>query len=212
MKNEYKRLILIFLVALCLRLILFLAVNLWSDKVLEERFFVPDSNSFHRIAVNLLENNVYSKSENSPYEPHVERPPIYPFFLASVYAISGYKPHIAIIFQLIFGSLNCILIYKIGRVFFNEKVALFAGLIAAFDYASILYTNHLLSDTLFTLLFIVHIYFLAKFIMINNYRWLVSSSAFLGLSALCRPASIYFLYFLQGFSSYVSGEICEKEF
>ncbi|MCP5005962.1 MAG: hypothetical protein GY941_18795, partial [Planctomycetes bacterium] len=96
MKSEYKRLILIFLVALCLILILFLAVNLWSDKVSEERFFVPDSNSFHKIAVNLLENNGYSKPENPQFGPHVERPPVYPFFLASVYAISGYKPHIAI--------------------------------------------------------------------------------------------------------------------
>lgn len=198
MNLECKRLTTIFLIALSLRLILFLAVGSWQHKVLRERILVSDAHGYHKIAVNLLENNAFSGSESSPYVPDVFRTPIYPFFLASLYAIFGYKPYIAILFQLIIGSIICLLIYKIGRTLFNKKIALLAGLFVAFEYSSILYSNMLWTETLFTFLFTIHIYFLVKFLMANSNRGLIYSAIFLGLSTLCRPVSIYFFIFLIG--------------
>lgn len=198
MNNEHKRLIIIFLIAVSLRLLVFIAVGSWQDEVLKERILVGDAYGYHKIAVNLLENNVFSTSESSPYDPNVFRTPIYPFFLVSLYAIFGYKPYIAILFHLIIGSVTCVLTYKIGRTFFNEKIALLAGLFVAFEYSNILYSNMLFTETLFTFLFIVHIYFLVKFLLTNKNGELVYSAIFLGLSTLCRPVSIYFFIFLIG--------------
>jgi len=198
MNLERKRLIIIFLIALSLRLTLFLAVGPWQHKVLKERIIISDSYRYNKTAVNLLENNAFSISKSSPYVPDIEITPIYPFFLASLYAIFGYKTYIVILSQLIIGSITCLLIYKIGRTLFNEKIALLASLFLAFEYSSIFFSNMLMTETLFTFLFIVHIYFLVKFLMVDNNRGLIYSAIFLGLSTLCRPVSIYFFLFLLG--------------
>lgn len=118
LNNESRKLIIIFSIALSLGLILFFAVGSWNDEVLKERLLNHDSKEYHNIAVNLIENKVFSNTESSPHSPNIFRTPIYPFFLASVYAIFGYKPYIAIFFQLIIGAITCILTYKIGRSFF----------------------------------------------------------------------------------------------
>lgn len=196
LNTESKRLIIIFFIALSLRLVLFLAVGSWNDEVLKERIFNPDAKGYHNIAINLLENNAFSSKESPPYIPNIFRTPIHPFFIASVYTLFGYKPYIAIFFQLIIGSITCILTYKIGKTAFNEKIAFLASLLMALEYSSILYSNMLLTETLFTFLFITHIYFLIKFIKENNNKMLVYSSVLLGISTLCRPISIYFFIFL----------------
>ncbi len=196
MNNQYKRLIIIFLIAVSLRVMLFIAVGSWQDEVLKERIVVGDASGYDKIAVNLLENNGFSTSESFPYAPDIFRTPMYPFFLAAFYTIFGYKPYMAILFQLIIGSMTCILTYKIAGIFFNEKIAFLAGLLTAFEYSSILYSNKLLTDTLFTFLLIVHIYFLVKFLTTNKNKWLVYSGVFLGVSTLCRLVSVYFFIFL----------------
>lgn len=175
---------------------LFIAVGSWQPEVSKERIIAGDATGYHKIAVNLLENNGFSTSESFPYAPDISRTPVYPFFLAALYAIFGYKPYMAILFQLIIASMTCILIYKIAKIFFNEKIAFLAGLLTAFEYSGILYSNQLLTDTLFTFLFIVHIYFLVKFLTTNNNKGLVYSGVFLGVSTLCRVVSVYFLIFL----------------
>lgn len=197
MTNEHKRWVIVFLVALGLRLILFIAIGPWKDEVFESRVLSEDK-VYHHIAINIIENHIFSSSESSPYDPNTLRTPLYPSFLALTYVIFGYRPYIAILFQLIMGAITSVLTYKIGRIFFHEKIAFIAGLFLAFDYSSIFYNNLLLTETLFTLLFAVHIYLLAKFLTADNKKALIYSSIFLGLATLCRPVSIYFFIFLIG--------------
>lgn len=184
MNNEYKKLILIFLIALSLRMLFFIVVGSWHDNVMEERILpFGDARGYHSIAVSIVQNKPL---------PGVMDAPIYLSFIASLYAIFGYKPYIPIIFQIIMSALTCIFLYKIGRKIFHEKTALFAGLFLAFDSLSIFYSNHLFVGTMFTFIFIFHIYFLMKFLMEKNIRALVYSAIFLGLSTLCKTVSIYF--------------------
>ena len=198
MNDEHIRLILIFSIALSLRLFLFFNVGSWNDEIVEKRIVVDDAPGYHNIAVNLLGNNVFSRSKNPPYVPDIFRTPVYPFFLALIYFIFGIKPYAAIFFQLIIGSLNCVLAYKIGEIIFDKKTALLTGLIMAFEYSSILLCNQLLTGTLFIFLFIVHVYFLVRFLKQDNNWDLIYSGIFLGLSTLCRPVSVYFFLFIVG--------------
>jgi 4-amino-4-deoxy-L-arabinose transferase-like glycosyltransferase len=196
MSKEHKELITIFLLALGVRLTLFIIVSPWSDEFAKERILTPDSYWYQNIAVNLLEHNVFSKSISSPYVPDIHRTPIYPFFLAFLYALFGYKLYIPILCQLLIGSLTCIVTYKVGKILFIEKSALCAGLLAAFEYSSVLLANILLTDTLFSFLFIMHIYFLIKSFKTNSKKIFVYSAILLGCAALCRPVSVYFFLFL----------------
>lgn len=198
MNNKYRMIIALFLIASILRLLLFIVVGPWQDEVWTRISVLFDAPRYHRIAINLVENNVFSISELPPYAPDMFITPIYPFFLASFYYIFGYKPYIAILLQCVIGSMTCILAYKIGRMCFGEKIAFGAGLLVAFEYSSILFANLLTTETLFTFIFIMHIYFLCRFIYSNDNKMLVISSLFLGISTLCRPVSVYFFLFVIG--------------
>jgi 4-amino-4-deoxy-L-arabinose transferase-like glycosyltransferase len=57
--------------------------------------------------------------------------PLYAYFLAVLYMITDYEIFWVIFFQFLLGSLNCVLIYLIGRKFFGEIVGLTAALIAS---------------------------------------------------------------------------------
>ncbi|HDH13032.1 MAG TPA: hypothetical protein ENG83_12685 [Nitrospirae bacterium] len=186
--NENKNLILIFIVALSLRLLLFVAVTPWNDHVAKEIILTKeDAPYFHNTAI------LYT--ENMP-PIAVATKPLYTYFIALLYYLFGYKPYVIIIPQLIMGSITCVFLYKIARHIVDEKIALFAGLFLAFEYSSILYANHLLGETMYIFLFIIHIYFLQKFLMGKNIRVLIYSAIFLGLSANVKPLSLYFPIFL----------------
>ncbi len=187
-----------FCIALSLRLVLFFIVGPWKVEVLNERIFMTDAHGYNRIALNLLEHHIFSSKNSPPYVPNTVRTPAYPYLLAAMYAIFGYKPYIVILFQLVISSIICILIYQLGKILFNETTAQVAGLLAAFEYSSILYCNHLLTDTIFTFIFILHSYFLVKFLMTNHQVSLVYSAIFLGLATLCRPITVYFFIILMG--------------
>lgn len=196
MIKENKRLILIFLIALVLRLILFLAAGSWQNRDTETRIALSDTKSYTKIALNLVKNKIFSRSESPPYHPEMFYTPIYPLFLASIYSILGYKPYIPILLQLLIGSATCLFVYKVGKILFNERTALLAGLFLAFEYSNILYSNVLLTENLFIFLFVVHVFFLVKYLTTDIKKWLVYSALFLGLSTLTRPISVYFFLFL----------------
>jgi 4-amino-4-deoxy-L-arabinose transferase-like glycosyltransferase len=192
-----KNAILIFSVALSVRLILFFAVGSWNNENLNNKILVGDAPGYHTLASNLLEKNKFSKSDQWPYEPELIRPPLYPLFLSSVYFIFGYKPYIAILIQIIAGSIYCVVLYKIGKLFLKEKFALLAGLLISFEYSNIVLCNMLLADTLFSFIFIFHIYFLLIFFQKDNHKAFFGSGLYLGLSTLCKPVSVYFIVFLS---------------
>ncbi len=186
--NEYKNILLIFLIALGLRMILFVAVGPWHDNVANERIIpYDDAPGYHRAAILIAENKpiiaVTSKQ-------------LYMYFAGLLYSMFGYNPYVVIIFQIIMGSLTCVFLYKIGRMIFNEKNALFAGLLLAFEYSSILYSNHLLSETMFVFFLTIHIYFFMKFLTEKNMSVLVYSAVFLGITANVKPIGLYFPLFL----------------
>jgi 4-amino-4-deoxy-L-arabinose transferase-like glycosyltransferase len=196
MNKKNSRPILVLLVALGLRLMLFLAIGPWRQEVVETRILAGDPVWYNEIALNLANHGVFSRSALPPYRPDIFITPAYPLFLASVYKTSGYQPFLAILVQLVMSSAVCLLIYKIGRTVFNEKTAFLAGLFGAFEYSSIAYSNILFTETLFTLFFIIEIYFLLKFLQVGDLRHLAFAAIFLGLSTLTRPVSAYFFVFL----------------
>lgn len=184
----HKKVIVIFLAALCMRLVLFAAVGSWDIDVVKANMFRWDDDvRYHHMAINIVENN--------PLTVVLERP-AFNYFVAAVYYLFGSEPYIVIIFNILMGSLTCVFVYVIGRRIYSEKIALFAGLFLAFEYAHILYNNRLLSEAMFELLFIIHMYFLMSFLEKKNLQNLISAGLMLGIASLCRPVGLYFIIFL----------------
>jgi 4-amino-4-deoxy-L-arabinose transferase-like glycosyltransferase len=198
-----KRLLLIVILALAVRFAIFPFVV--KDE--QRMFTIGDAYEYDAIARNITENHSFYRSEWVSYgfplsmrsdiffkEPFdAFRPPVYPLFLAGVYSIFGHKPYAAIIIQILLGCLACVFVYKIGEVFIQKGVGFIAGLLMALDFPTAIYTNLLITETLFVLLCLLSVYFILKFFKEGKRAYLIYSGIFLGLSTLCRPIIQYFI-------------------
>lgn len=123
--------------------------------------------------------------------------PGYPLFLAGIYSLFGHSYLIVKIFQALLWSLTCLIIYFLGKEFFNQKVGFIAGIISAVYPPFILETNILYTETLFTFLLLVAILFLVKGISkINVIGCMFLSGLFFGLANLTRSVIFYFPIFV----------------
>src|SRR5689334_19523068 len=93
---------LLLLVALGFRL--FIALRLPNDEP-------DDGRVYAQIAVNMLEQHVFSHESQPPYVPSIIRLPGYPLFLAGVYKIFGHGNNTAVrVVQALIDTLTCVLI------------------------------------------------------------------------------------------------------
>ncbi|HTL70481.1 MAG TPA: glycosyltransferase family 39 protein [Candidatus Eisenbacteria bacterium] len=60
------------------------------------------------------------------------RAPLYSYFLALLYSIFGHNLFAAMFVQILIGSGSCVLIYRLGRRLFDERIGKIAGFLAAF--------------------------------------------------------------------------------
>jgi len=200
-----KKMVAVFFLALIVRLALFVAIAPWEDRIWQERIVFSDAGGYHQIAINLLEHRVYSvyplSSSGTPigHRDPILRTPVYPFFVAGIYAVSGYRVYMVLLLQIVMGAVSCLIIYKIGTLLFNNKVGFLAGCLLAVDFASLLYTNTLMTETVFAFLFLISIYFVVRFLKRSSIKYLVWAGFFMGLATLCRPVSLYFPIFLVPF-------------
>jgi 4-amino-4-deoxy-L-arabinose transferase-like glycosyltransferase len=121
------------------------------------------------------------------------RGPLYPYFLALLFKISGSSISFALICQHIIGSFTCVLVYMLASEHYSRRVALSAGLLTAlywpiifFEGELLIVTTLLFFNTLFILLFI-------KSIKRDDSRLLLAAGVVLGLAALTRPSVLVFI-------------------
>ncbi len=74
--------------------------------------------------------------------------PLYPYFAAMVFKLSGINIYVVSLVQVFLSSLTCVLIYFISRAAFNKKTAAAAGFISCFYAPFIFYSPVMLSETL----------------------------------------------------------------
>lgn len=148
----------------------------------------PDCGAYNDAAVQIL-NFTYPKTG-------FFRPPGYPLFLAALYKISAQNYLLVKIIQALMGALTCYFIMKICQKIFDRKTGYIAFILAIINPFLISFTGLLLSETLFTFLFIASMLTLVLFDRTNLKRYLVSSALLLALSALTRPIAVLFVPFL----------------
>ena len=89
--------------------------------------------------------------------PTAYRPPGYPVLLAASFRIFGdslFPPRAA---QVLADLLSCYLVYALGKRLLNERVGLAAAAVFALFPAQILYVPHLMTETVFTTLFLLYL-------------------------------------------------------
>jgi len=176
----------IFAVSLSIRLALVCVVSPHP-----QRIFTPDSGGYERLAVNLLAGHGFSTSTEAPFLPNSARTPIYPTFLALIYAVAGPCPLAAIAVQVVLSALTCVLTYRLGEQLWGDRGGRIAGLLSAVSLGSIVYANYLLTETLFTFALIAACERLVAYWHHRSKRDLALVGLALGLAILCRPIAAY---------------------
>ena len=137
------------------------------------------------------QNIVVEDDQSYPGEPELFRTPGYPFFVA-VGVLAGFPVAVTIVLQIVLGALSAGLVYRIAqRVVPSETVAVVAGLLYAIDPVSVLHTTYVLSETLFTFVFLLHLMVVIRHFDAGDTRSAVLAGLLAALAALIRPVAFY---------------------
>ncbi len=122
--------------------------------------------------------------------------PLYPYFLAIIYTITGPGFLVGKLVQMLLGTMSCVLIYFIGKRVFDNRVGFLAALIFATYLPSIFYEGVLLVSGLQTPINLLCVLVLLYFAKSPGYRGWIVCGICLGLSALARPNVLLFGVFV----------------
>ncbi|HNT67032.1 MAG TPA: glycosyltransferase family 39 protein [bacterium] len=202
MHNSFWRQFLVILVLAALLRLIFLAVIIPHP----ERTVRRDTPTYVRPAENILNGLPFS-------EPGIEcarRTPVYPLFLAAVFKVLGHSLLAVAAVQIMLSVLSVALLFFLARLFAPERAALFAALLFALSLNSIVYSIYILSETLFTLLFLSMVFVLVVFAHRQNLQWIFIAGIFTGLAILCRPLGQFLPVVITGWILLIGGNFRNK--
>ena len=164
--------------------------------------FEADPLTYDQLARNLLAGRPYVGA--SFYFPAgTENPtalwdPLYPLFLAGIYALVGHDLLAVRLIQVMLGVVSCGLLYVLGRSIFGPRIGLLGAGLAAIYPFFIYYTGQLLTETLFiflmlTLLTLAHATAKRR---IRDVLAVLTLGITAGLTVLTRAEALYFAVIL----------------
>ena len=177
----YKKIIIIFILALLLRLLYIFAFP--------QAQVTPalDSYEYDRLGWNLASGKGFSFDGINPY---LRRGPIYPIVLAAIFKLFGHSYLAVRIIQVFLAAFIVMLSYIIGKRCFGQKIGMLASIITALYPALIFYTGLIMSEIVFTFLLCFSFFAILKGYQDKLRYWYIISGVCLGLTALCRSEAI----------------------
>lgn len=188
--KKYRPEILVFFAVFGVRLLYASVALFWfgSDSFVS----FSDADTFVREAYNIIHHGVMSQASAPPYLPDPLRTPLYLWFLALLLT-SGFSLFGIVVVQNLLAGIIGVTVYRLGLILFADaRVGVVAGLLFALEPSSVYWSNLLMSDNLFAVLFILSVYcFFTR-------RWYWFSTLF-AFATLTRPIGLYlFPLFLLG--------------
>ncbi len=152
-----------------------------------QRPLISDERDYDKLAVNLLTSGTYGYD----HQPTAYRPIGYPLFLSLGYSVAGHRPILIKIIQAIFDILTAFMLYHL-LVVYGERTQLWGAGLWAFFIPAILYTNFLLSETIFTCLLTGSVILIQRVSFEKNWPAVLLGIVF-GFLILLKPAMMLFL-------------------
>lgn len=135
--------------------------------------------------------------------------PVYPFFIAAVYAVFGRSYLYVYIAQSVLGTLTTFLIYLIaGRLGAGKRISLLSAGASLLYWPLQMYSGILLSETVFLFLLSLGVYIFLKALDMQKLLLFAAAGVVFGLSTLTRSINmlllfvlpvVYFLYYRKNF-------------
>jgi 4-amino-4-deoxy-L-arabinose transferase-like glycosyltransferase len=142
-----------------------------------------DEVEYHEIATNVVEGRGFAMEGRLTSW----RPPLYPFFLAALYFLTGTTdPVVPRIAQGLLSLALVIVVYGLGRKLFGASVGVGAAAITALYPSFLFVNNHLLTEVLFTFLLTLTGYCFATYLETRRLGAVLAAGICLALAALTR--------------------------
>lgn len=169
-------------VALTLRLAFY-----FLNKTFNPTFYFPvmDSLYHHEWALDLV-------AGGTPGTDVFFRGPLYPYFLAALYKVSGSSIAFAVFVHHLLGALTAGLVYLTARELFSRTVSLVAGLTVALYWVLVYMEGDLLVETLFIFFNALSLLLLTMGIRRRHLVMLAAGGLALGLATITRPSVMVF--------------------
>lgn len=148
---------------------MYFAFNIHYTNLHNGSEFGHDEYNYNRMAINLVEKGVYGYMTEGR-EPNAYVTPGYPLFLAGIYLICG-KPSVlgVKIVQAVLSAISILLVFLIGKKLANRWVGIISAFFVALYPPLILYSRHLLTETLYIFFFLL--YFLVALYAMQKEKW-----------------------------------------
>jgi len=150
-------------------------------------YYFSDTRHYDTAAQSILAGEGFGEKYN--------RSPLYPVFMAGVYALFGHSFTAMRTVEALLSVLLILLVFQIAKRVFGDTAAWLSAILAAAFPHFILLTGILYSTNLFTVLLALSIYSLILADEKTSYLLLAGSSAFAALAALTFPAFFFILPF-----------------
>ncbi|AEV66817.1 glycosyltransferase family 39 protein [Acetivibrio clariflavus] len=148
---------------------------------------LSDFNTYHIIATAFAKGNVIGGSYISLFPHYIG----YPAFLAPFYRIFGASATVATVLNVVLSCIISLLTYSIGSSLFDKKCGFIGALIWAFWPSQIFYTALVSTETTFTFLMLLCIYFFISILKNKDKKGFFSTSLkFFLLGVLCSVSNI----------------------
>ncbi len=206
--RKYKVEIVIFILALFARSIL-VSINLYANDYNIVNTIHGDD-GYYEISQGILSGNGFTGFPNYPFSPNPLRPPLWPYMIAFIVWIFGSYWAVAIV-EILIGSLIPVLGFIITKkIFKNSKIALGTGILMALEPYSVLLSSLLYSETIFTFLFLIFVYFLIRYFENQTDRNLIWMVVFMSLATLAKVTIQYIPIVLASVIAFVSYKESKK--
>jgi hypothetical protein len=170
------------LACLVVALVLRLAWVLWVDR---QGFVLNDAMLYNANAVAINQGLGFRPPQGGP---SAQWPPAYSTVLAGIYWLFGIRPLYGEIFNAVVGALTVPLLMLLIERVVDRRAAIVGGVMLAVLPGPILWTDVLVTETLYTAMFVLLLFVLAY--ATPTWRWVVVIGAVIGLGGLVRGEAL----------------------
>ncbi|MEE9339870.1 MAG: glycosyltransferase family 39 protein [Methylococcaceae bacterium] len=155
-----------------------------------------DTARYETPALQLLAQGTLAVVPMAPQTTTLSTTPVYSLFIAGVYKVFGVQNHYALmVIQILLSTLSVFILFLIAYRLWGTRVALIAASFMAIAPLQILYSQLILSETLFTLLFITSLLAFTYLITSpHKFTWAFILGIFITLATMTRPISYYLVF------------------
>jgi len=171
-------------------LIAALAIRLYFSFITKKEV-AGDQHTYDAIAMFLLKYRSFMIAEGTP-TAYIT--PLYPLFMAGVYACFGHSYLWMRIIQAVIGTFSCLVVYLIAKEAFDKRVALLSLLLASLHYFFISYGTLLNSESLFMFFLALSVLFLLKLCKSGSFVDAALFGLFSSFTVLTRSAHFLFIF------------------